>query len=301
MPTLRDYRRALARALDDLGVYTLTSPTASTLICTLLVNASPGASTHRYDGRWLYLAAPIPQQRVVTTGGYNPGDGTLTFAPTATPATAGTEVELTGLFPSLSVALSEDTDYRTLVNRALAALLVHDRLTVAITTADSYPIAAYPWLDRMERLVGVLEPSPVSGRRPVDAGWRGWRLVVDGPTPRLEVNAPFATASGDLTLDVLRPANTLVNGTDSTTGLVDDTDTAVPAIEEFLPVGLMEAYQALMSRTPGRPNSNWHQKWAEAREMAHRLRAYDRTSEIEATAPPAGSGQAVLPPSVDAA
>ncbi len=286
MPTLLEYRLATMKVLNDGGMWPAIASTSDTVRLGLSINLTPNASVHRYDGRWLYIASgtAIGQQRVVQTGGYNPLIGQYTVWPSwSTSPAVYDDVLLTGIFPSISnpgspldTAPLTDTSYRDLINRALRHLVVPDRLTLPITTADTYSLATYAaWLDRPERLVRVREPSPVSGRDPIDASWRGPELVLDAGAPLLKLHAPFGTASGDLTLEVLRPAHTLISGVETTAGLDAEDDTAIPDVESVVTATLVEAYQVLMNRTPGRPTNQWAGLYDEALASAQRLRYYD--------------------------
>jgi hypothetical protein len=299
VPTaLLTYVEALALALDDLGRYTVTSATNNSITAGGLI-ASTGTSANRYDRAWLYVqgaggAADVG--RVVRPESYVPTTGTISYDPGFTAPVATTPFLLTGLFPVFAEVTAEDTSYRTLVVRGLSRMIFRDRITTPITTADSYALTTWrAWLDRPERLVGVFEPAVISGRQPTDAGWRAVRLVLDAELPTLELGAPFSTASGNLTLEVLRPAHTWVEAgsgwVESTTGPTADTHQAVPSVEDFLPFGLMAAYQVLMSRSPGRPNGNWTDKLVDAREQAMKSRYWDHTSERE-TAPAIQPGAA---------
>lgn len=273
--TLRAYRRAIARALDDLGVFTVAVSGASSVTSVDLADLTTAASANRFNGAWVYACESLQQRRALN-GGLTPATGQLNLNYTWTLVSAGTEIEVTRRFPSRSQVPGEDLSYNDIVNRALAKLLVPDRMTVPITTADSISLSAYRWIDRPERLVRVLEPPPV-GTRPVDASWRGPKLVLTAGVPTLEFRTPFDVASGSLTLDVLRPADTLVSGVETApgTGLTVDTQTAIAPLEDVVLVGLMESYQALSNRDPGRPGGNWAAKYADARERAEAAMFFD--------------------------
>jgi hypothetical protein len=296
--TLTAYRQALILALNDGGIFSVTSATSSTVVAGGLINNATNASTGRFNGHWInhiIAATGATQQRIVKPNSYVPSTGTLEPNLAWTTPTAGDVLEITSMFPPIQQSMSLDTDYRTIINRALGKLLVPDQITLAITTSDTYALTAYrAWLDRPERLVRVREPSPVTGRAPVDMSWRGWRLVLNGELPVLELKVPFASATGSLTLDVMRTAKSWVStsGTwaESTTGLTNNGDEALPSVEDALPQMLVEAYQVLMSRSPGRPNGNWSTKYADAREQAQAGRYFDRSSVM--TAAPEAAGEA---------
>src|SRR6185369_12424554 len=98
--TLLSLMTALAGALDDLGQYTVASATSSSVVSSAMIDATPGASIDRYNGRWAYAAS---QQRVVETAGFTPSTGTLvTRSPWTSNPTAGMMLYLTGLFPMAS-------------------------------------------------------------------------------------------------------------------------------------------------------------------------------------------------------
>ncbi len=273
--TLQAYRRALARALDDLGVYAVAASGASSVTSVDMADLTASASTGRFNGAWVYACESGVQRRALKDGLVT-ATGALSLNYTWTLLTPGTQIEVTRLFPIHSQVPGEDRSYTDIVNRSLAKILVPDRVTAPIVTTDSISVADYSWLDRQERITRYLEPPPV-GTRPVDAGWRGWQLVLTGGVPTLEPRARFDAALGNLTLEVLRPADTLVSGVETApgTGLSVDTHTAIAPLEDVVLVGLMEAYQTLMSRDPGRPGGNWAAKYADARERAEKAFHFD--------------------------
>lgn len=284
MATLAVYRQALARSLDDLGLYTVASATGVTVVVSALANSTANASDRRYDGRWAYISAgfAVLSANSVKPGGFAPSTGTLTVARAwDTTPHAGDTLELTGLFPPVP-GLGEDIDYRTIINRSLGRLLEEDRIDVP-TVADQYTytfsLATYPWLDRMTRVQGVLDPPRATGlpRRPT---WRPHQWKIDGGALTLEFLArPYPTSGHTFQLSVLRPADTLINGADSTTGLVADSDTAVPSVEEVVTVARMYCFEALLSRSKGRPSGDWSGQYAAAREDAMKLARWDRSQD----------------------
>lgn len=276
-------RRAVAASLDDLGVYTVMASTSTTITCPLLVDTTAAASANRYDGRWVYSADPQIQQMRVKPGGFAPATGTLTLQTTMNAASIGSTVEITGLFPSVSQVPGEDTSYQTLINRTLGKLLIPDRVSLPITDAETYDLSQWSWLDRPERLVDVLAPAPV-GTRPVSARWRGPQLVQDGGLPLLELRVPyellpFAAPSGDLILEVMRPADTMIGGVETppgTTGIVTDAQTTLAPLESVVLFAHMEACRVLMTRTVGRPDGgDWAQRYESLKEQAEALYHFD--------------------------
>jgi hypothetical protein len=239
----------------------------------------------------------VGQQRHVVVNSFAPLTGGMQVTqPWTILPTAGSGVEFTGLFPCSSGSFGADTDYRSIINRTLGQLLCEDRVTDPITTADTYPQPTRPWLARPDRLIAALEPAAVAGRAPVDASWRGAR-VLPGPTPAIQLS-PFLTASGVVTWRVWRPGHTLVNGAESTAGLVAETDQALPRIEDVVLVALVECYWTLATRNSGRPHGQWLQKVDQQRAWVttqHAVRAQqgDRTLELAAAAQPQQQQEAV--------
>lgn len=297
MATALAYWRELAYALDDAAVYQVAAASSTTITPGGLASSESGASPNRYDHRWVAVVSGngTGQQRSVVPGSYVPSTGLLTLAVGWSTVPIGNDlVMLTGLFPVFEgVVAGEDTSYRDLVNRALALILVPDRVDLAVT--DDSTALTLPWLDREGRLDTsdgegwLLEPSPVSGRRARPCMWRGPKLVMDGQSPTLELKAPLAAT---LTLKVRRPGNTWIatasswNETPASGGLVNASDEAIPTIEEVVTVGKMLAYQALMGRSPGRPSGNWADKYADARAEAMKLDRFDHTLYAAAPAAP---------------
>ena len=271
-----------AYALDDLKPYTVGSGTGTTVVSNGLGNLTANASTSTYDGAWAYCNN---QQMRVRTGGYIPGTGSLTITPgwTVVPTT-GQTLYVTRRFPiGPSATPGEDTPYQWFVQESLKHLVDRDVITLAITSADAYSLATYQfWLDRQERLIGIREPAPISGRRAVDASWRRPRIEREGTTVYLKLDAPFASGvSGNLTLDVLRPAFTLVSGSESTTGPTADAQT-VEANPDDVQTGVLAfIYFALANRQQSSPDgANWAAMYAAQKAEFEGLAAFDRTRSL---------------------
>lgn len=289
--TLLTLRQAVARALDDIETYVVSSASSSQIATGQIINTSTGVSANRYDRRWIYVnsGAAAGQQRQVVEGSYVASTGALGVTPTwtVTPSN-GQTFELTGLFSSTPSTLGAHADYRSLIDRTLDLILSPDRLTKqtspGLTTISLADQAA--WLDREDLIVSYQEPAPVAGYPPVSAAWRGYRFVMDGPSPYLEVRAPFST-NDDLFVNVWRPASSLVNGAESTVGLQADTDTAAVRVSDVVLVGLMLAYEELANRNASRPTGGWAAKHASqlalvTSEHASRAERGDRTLELAA-------------------
>jgi hypothetical protein len=300
MPTAQLYRRALANALDDLaGPYTITSATANTVVVPALINGAANVSPNGYAGRWVYVAsgAGAGQTRRVRTNGYVAATGALTIDPawTITPVN-GDAIELTGYFPA-TPQVGADSSYLTLINAALRQIVAPDRISVPITTSQESPLVTWAgWLDREERLRAVWEPGPTGGL-PVPADFRRPRLRLDADLPVLELAVPFASSSGLLALDVLRPADTWIKTAgawgESAVGLVSETDEARPSVEDVKKIGKMAGYEALVSRSPGRPSGDFLKAYADARSEAMAVRYFDTTAlKTPAPQPVAAAGTA---------
>lgn len=300
MATERAIRQALARSLDDIGVYTVISSTATTATLNHWAITLTGASDRRYDGRWIFVksSGPGPVQRAIKPDGYAVATGVVTAMNDSgwdTTLNPNDEVEITGLFPSAPYdgPGGEDTDYRSLINRGLARLLIEDRLDVT-TVADqwAYPfsLTTYPWLDRMTRVMAVLDPPRATGL-PRRETWRRHHWKIDGGAMTLEFDdRPYPTSGATFQVKVLRPANTLVNDADSTTGTTAPTDTVVVSVEEAVTAARLYAFEALLTRSKGRPSGDWSGQYAEAKEAAMRLARWDVSQD--AAPEPAQQGAA---------
>ncbi len=274
MPSfLRQIRRRVAGALDDLSVHVVTGGSTTTVVSTTLSDGTSASSVNRYDGAWVYSPTLTSQQRRVRTGGLNPVTGALTVDVPWTPPTVTSEIEITRLMPAAGSA-TEATDYNSCINRAASKLLVYDRVLVPATTSDTYPLTTLPWLDRPERLLRVLEP-PATGTRPIEAKWRNPKLVWSGGYPSLELDAPFDLASGNLTLEVMRPCDTWIGGERPPgMGMLTDTESCLAPLEDIALIALMEVLYVLMQRSPGRPGQ-WEVRYSEAKERAEALYFFD--------------------------
>jgi hypothetical protein len=276
LTTLGAAKRALARSFDDMAVHTITSATTTTVTAATLIDATANASANRFDGAYVHAVA-TGQVRRVKTAGYVPGTGVLTLNTTWTDPADATQIEVTRLLPPASDQLpSEEQSWAECIRRGAAKLLIPDRLTPPIGVGvETISLIAWTWLDRPERLLRVLEP-PATGTTPVSSEWRGWRWVLNGGAPALEMRVPFAATAGALILEVLRPADTLISGVETApgTGPTLDTQTLNVGIEELVVLGTLEAATALMSRNPGRPGQ-WEGRYKEARERSEQLFHFD--------------------------
>lgn len=261
--TLQAARRALAFALDDLGVYIASAGSSTSFTIIQASNATANASTDRLDGAWAYIATggTAGQQRRVRPAGLTPSTGVVQIYHDWTAPVPGAEIEITHLFPSMNISgatTGEDVDYGTLLNRALARYEIAGQIFLSTVAGQrTYSLATYAaWLDR-DRLLAVYDPPYVSGDVPVRADWRGLRLDLGASGPVLRVDAPWAATSEAVTIDVARPANSLISGAESTVGLVAETDT-IPGdvrLDELIDVAKHEAFMALAIR--GHSGRDW--------------------------------------------
>jgi hypothetical protein len=278
--TRAQYRRALQAALDDSGIHLLSAATSTTASISTISDATTNASANRYDGVWIYVAsgAQIGAQRWITPGSFVPSTGTVTVEFGWTAPAANDVIELTSLFPCEAQVAAGSTSYNAIVNKALSRLWAPDRISATFAGGTTASLAAYAyWLDRPERLVRVLEPAPVSGYQPVPCDWRNPQLILDGGTPTLQIDTPY---TGTLTLDVMRPGDSLVSGAESTTGPTSETATCLPSLNDVVTVGLEEAYRALMHRSTARPSGNWADKLKDQQALVQQLRYLDRTQAV---------------------
>lgn len=288
MPNYVTIRRDAQAALDDLSVHSaLAGATFQTVGSILLASSAANLSVDRYNGRWLYhipASGMNQQQRQVVKGSYVASTGFVTVAPGWAAPLENEQLEMTALFPCFTPPFAAETSYARLIRRSMQRLSYRDRVTVAITTSQTYTLSAsFPWLDREERLLAVLEPG-ITGGAPVDASWRRPRLIRDGGAVSLILDVPFITASGSISLDVLRPGDTLigVNGgayAESTVGLVNETDLTPLPVSEIIPVFLEEAYAVLATRANTNPSVNWAQRLKDQRPLARAVASYDWSQE----------------------
>lgn len=293
MPTLTAYRRALLEEIGGGGVYVATASGAangSTVVCSAAFTSSPLPSDH-LGLAWIHVPSiTAPKQQRITATGLNPANGTITVG-----NGFGAQVTSAMTFEiSARIALVDGSEkspglsLNQCVNLALRHLLVPDEISVAITTSDEISLATWQWLDRADRLRGVLEPSPVAGRAAIDAAWRVHRaedgnlLTLDAELPKLRLNAPFSTATGNLTLQALRPAHTWIksSGTwaEDADGLGAEADEAKPELDDVVMAAKPFVYWELARRTSERQaeyQGLYEQTLAEARA----LRYWDSTRD----------------------
>lgn len=277
MASLTAYYQALMDALDDRETVTLSGGSTTTAISAAWINGSTGVTSGLYAGRWLYNQTNVAQSKIAS---YVPGTGTQTVKTAMTANANANVVTLSGLFPVIHT-LDAETDYRTIANRGLGRMMLSVPVTIAVTTSDRYSMVSYPSIIRPEQLLEVREPSPISGRSPVPSD-RGWKLITGKP-PYLQTERPFLTATGNLEVEWMRQASTwiAIAGTwaESTVGLANESDQAIPTVEDWLPFGLEEALTVLIARSPGRPSAEWARLLKQAQDDIARSPYRDRSAE----------------------
>jgi hypothetical protein len=303
MPTGTQYYQALGHSLDDMAEYDAGGGSGvNTAVLIGLASADAQFSTTPYNARWIYNSGKI-QQRRVRRNSYVPSTGTLSLDPTWTVPTGGDRCVLTSLFPVGDPVFVSDTSYFWIMNRALGMLRAQRRLSLTITSgAWNWSLAAYAsWMN--EARFGwpalpdetpqprILEPGP--GGRPIPADWRIPHLRMDGPNPYLEIEKPFRVgASGTLFVNVYPPASTFISGVESTTGITNETQTALPSVEDVVKVGRWIAAELLAARGASTSSGPWASQVAPLREIARSAYGYDVTAERSMPARPVTQGAA---------
>lgn len=317
MATFIQYYRALAASLDDIASVTASGGTGTTIVAPIFGDSTTGTSTSKYNDAWIYCVSGTGagQQARAKFNSWSPSTSTLGVVNTITAPSNGDLFELTWLFPvnERQAPGSTTTGYRQLIARALGRLLVRDRINIALVSGQqSYSLATWAaWLDREDRiqkhesgpLAGqwkIWEPGP-TGLAQVPAGWRDpmWRF--DADLPYLDLHAPFSNAvTGNLSIDVLRPADTLLKPSGSGwvestpgDGLTAGVDEARASINDVVTVALEEAYLDLVARAPGEPSGrNWADLLQTQRGLVRSLAMYDHTADTSGRQAPAGAAAA---------
>ena len=281
MPTLREYRRALAKEAGAYGLLTTTALGASAdkVVCGGLISERPASA---YDRRWLYIVdgASAGQQSQVSESGFQKTSGTLTVDTDFTAAIAsGVAVEMYPRVPAFRV--DEWPGWRELVNEALERLWTPDLIPMtAIANERKYTLdtATMPWLADKGRIVDLVDPAPDAFSRPVKS-YRGWDTDIDGETAYLTLSGPYASGE-TFYLRVRRPALSLIRtasswGTNDSDGLNSDTDEATSEVRHVVIVGMWRYYHALARMNTGGDQAA-HAALASAWERrARRLKFYD--------------------------
>lgn len=295
MATLSDILYGVGNALDDLARYAVSSATSSTVTLSSWIDTTPNASPNQHAHQYVYVetGAVLGLQRRIKPGSWT-SSGQVGVTPTWTTPAPGDSVLVTGLFPVIGGDVGpEDSSYRAHANAGLGRLRIRDTIGVPIATSHSLSLATWRrWLTGPEYLGSMREPSITGLGPPMDAGWRGIRAVFDAELPRLELNAPFATASGSLLVDVLRPANTWRGRGGVWSEIADGQALVVPSdevnvsVEDAVTVTKVEMLHALAFRNAGQPSiPRAFDRYQEALAEARQLEFYDYRGARPAPAP----------------
>lgn len=287
-------RQAILKGLGRGGVATTTGGgSTSTLVC--VDYKSTVYQADYFDNAWFHVpTATAPKQRRAKDDALAPGSGTITVDDVFGSIIAtSTQFEWSPLMPLISGAATGDgPSIEDCLYEALRHLVFPDEITQAITTTNDIPITGVAnvanWLDRSDRLVQVLEPNPfAAGGELVDSSFRDWKLILDGETPKLRFSIPFSSATGNLTLRVLRPADTWfktgggVTWSEVTPGtaLAAETDEVKPDLVHIREAGLVFALQALWKEREGPRRGEYHTAFLEQLAVARDLPFWDHTRD----------------------
>lgn len=285
MTTLTQARRAILEGLGRGGVYTSTGAgSTSTVVCSTF--KSTELPTDHLAYAWLHVpSASSPRQRRVKQTGLAPGTGTITVDDVfGSSIGSAIDFELSPLLPPIDGGVKGMAmSLNQCANEAARHLCFQDEISVTITTNATLSLTTWAsWLDRAERLVAILEPSPF-GEAPIDASWREIEFDRDAEAPTLRIKRRFGVATGTLTLKVLRPADSwiAVGGTwaESTVGLVNESDIAKPDLRHFREAGLVFAYQTLADARSGPRREEYRRKYEQQLALARTLPFWDHTRD----------------------
>lgn len=290
MTTRLAARQALLARLGGGGVYVSDSNGnvgGTTVICANGFKSSLLLSTHLKQA-WLY--APLVtfprQRRIASIAG---ASGTITLEDAlGQQINSGVDFEISSLIPpdqdtSAGIGMS--------LNQALVESARHqnfpDEVTLSIVAdADSYSLATWAaWLDRKARLLRVLEPHPISGRRPIESPpARGWELVLDGELPKLTCRMPFSTSTGSITVSVLRPGDSWINDggagwAESTIGPDGESDEVRLPLVDWVEGALPFCYLAIARSRTGAERQEYVALYQQALAAARRMATWDRTRD----------------------
>lgn len=270
-------RRVLAAALNDHAAYVASAGTTSSFTSVLLIDSTTGASPNRLKDAWAYIAtgATVGGQSRVKSGGLTPASGLVAVTPTWAAPVPGAEIEITRLFPAVSssaVPTAENVSYRTVINRALQRMLIPDQITLSSVAGQyAYSLNTYAaWLTDRERILALYDPPMLTGYPPRENSRNLRRLDFDAGVPTLYLQAAYAGTDEPIRLDVIRPASTWVNDAEThpSVGVSAETDSVLSHVrlDEFLVIGLAEAYKALAAK--GHDGRNWAAMAAEQEPLA---------------------------------
>lgn len=286
--TFGEFWRMVAAALHDAEEHTLTSSAASLSTATSLVNTTTDASTSTYDERWMYVSEGFATgtQNRVAQDGYDPAAGSLVPQNSwDTTPHVGDVLALTSLFPVRPPETpGGSTSYLDLLKQAARLLIAPDRIDVTtVANQQSYSLSTYSyWLDRADRVLEVHD-SPRRSGWPTQRTGRQWEVRWDGGTPTLVfLDRAYPSSGYTFQLAVIRPGDSLVNGSESRGVISSESDTVLPSLQDLVDVGLWLAYRDLLMRSFGRPSGNWQTLMEAQEKRVNDLATIDRTRWVQA-------------------
>lgn len=261
MPSLSDYRGPLA---DQLGSYLRSTigsgasagePGRWALVDDLKDDEGERA---RYAGAYLYLASGSlpPQQRRIRKTGYEGPGGAVALSRVLengshvpTNPSVGSVVEITSPLGAKRLGTVKGLD--DLINEALARFTVTARLSLSGNGTYRHNLSAYPWINRPELVDGIYDWSGSAGTSdivaPTLSGYEP-TLAINGASVTLETGSLYTSAE-TFQLKVFVPANRLIYDGSiwgyAQTGLTNDGDQAVPAVEHVVPLAMAKGLEYL--------------------------------------------------------
>lgn len=261
MPTLVQHRRDLLQALPGpSGVYIITDvatgadPNRWAVVRPAALASLRGSAldTTSLVGSFLHAASGGQDGSVRRIVHQRRSNGAVWFAdPLAAGLSVSGVVEI-GMLPAYTtqgVRGALET-----INLALDDLWIEhylDLTTVANAREYSLPQSSYDFLRSRDRILederGPLVYDPRrTATSPRRRSSKRWRIHFNGAAPVLEcLDAGYPTANFTFQLGVKRPAKSWINGANSTVGLANASDSAVPDLVEVRTVALLHAYRWL--------------------------------------------------------
>lgn len=280
MPTKLEYRQAVARRINGFGPFTGTGGDNDEVICTPAF-ASSVAGVDYNQQVWLFAPGSLePRQRRIASVNTSTGTALLDGPLGSSFAGGGIAFELHSRLPGKSdnsVALTSVDDC---VQTALQHISPPRVITLDLVSGQQ-DYGVPEWFDRPERLVEVREPNATNGTMLVSPRTWSYRSTAGG-TNSLHVDAPYRFAHGSFSIEVeaRAPADTLINGAESSTGLVAEDDWATPPIVDVVEVALVYAYEALALSEEGALSERYARLVDAQLAEAQKVRWYDRFNPI---------------------
>lgn len=244
---------------------------------------APGASAN-YE--WTYVPSTGEQMRVVENG----FTSYATASSVLTGNVSGSDAEIVGYLiqdRNLAVALPPDTLVETggrfptlpgqelpslhwAINEALQVMHWPYKLPIPGDGTKRYEVSALaPWLKRQEQLIRVFLNDPDDGTGPQPMQGKVW-LEQDGQYVYLHV--PQVMDVGQtFYAQVRRPCNTWIKvgaWRDSTVGLVNENDEALPEVNRVTPVAWWQLCTRMAERGPSAKSDGWATAAVEAEKDA---------------------------------